>query len=550
MAKNYLQKIFSTQSTPQNEPIPGTNQVKNSAGGYVWQIDPWDHLRRFLILGSEGGSYYAKERELTLENATNVARCIESNGLRVVSEVVGISQAGRAPKNDPAIFVLAMCAAFGDNATRQVALAALPQVCRIGTHLFTFAELVQGMRGWGRGLRRAIGQWYTATDAGKLAYQVIKYRQRNGWTHTDTLRLAHPKPQNDDQKAIFNWITKRDQAEWAHADSKPESAALATIWAFERVQRETDIDQVLKLITDYDLPREALPTEWLNQVRVWDALLPHMPMTAMIRNLATMSRVGLLRPGSEAEQLVIERLRDRERLAQARIHPIAVLSAMRVYKLGYSLRGQATSHAEREKQPGWKPSARVLDALDDAFELAFKTVQPANKRMLLALDVSGSMGAGMIAGVPGLTPRDGSAAMALVTMRTEPNYHIVAFQQEIMPLKISAKQRLDNVIQDIRGLPFGGTDCAKPMLYALENRIPVDTFVIYTDSETWYGNIHPFQALKQYRQQMDIPARLVVVGMIANQFTIANPNDKGMLDVVGFDTAAPDLISAFARDEV
>lgn len=550
MAKNYLQKIFSTQSTPQNEPIPGTNQIQNSAGGYVWKVDEWDQLRRFLILGSEGGSYYIKERELTLQNATNVTRCIESDGLRVIQEVIAISEAGRAPKNDPAIFVLAMCAAFGDDRTRQAALAALPQVCRIGTHLFTFAELVQGMRGWGRGLRRAIGQWYTAIDAGKLAYQVIKYRQRNGWTHTDTLRLAHPKPQNDDQKAIFGWITKPEQAEWARSAPTPESAALATIWAFERVQQETDINQVLKLITDYQLPRESLPTEWLNHVRVWDALLPTMPMTAMIRNLATMSRVGLLRSGSAAEKLVIERLRDRDRLAQARIHPIAVLSAMRVYGLGYSLRGNAAMLARGQKNSEWTPSARVLDALDDAFERAFKAVQPANKRMMLALDVSGSMGMGMIAGVPGLTPREGSAAMALVTMRTERQYEIVAFQHEIVPINLSAKQRLDNVIQAISGLSFGATDCAQPMLYALKQRIPVDTFVIYTDNETWHGNIHPIQALKQYREQMDIPARLVVVGMIANQFTIADPRDKGMLDVVGFDAAAPDVISGFARGEL
>ena len=40
--------------------------------------------------------------------------------------------------------------------------------------------------------------------------------------------------------------------------------------------------------------------------------------------------------------------------------------------------------------------------------------------------------------------------------------------------------------------------------------------------------------------------RLVVVGMVSNGFSIADPNDPGMLDVVGFDTATPQLISDFA----
>ena len=28
--------------TPQDEPIPGTGQVPNSAGGYAWPVSEWD----------------------------------------------------------------------------------------------------------------------------------------------------------------------------------------------------------------------------------------------------------------------------------------------------------------------------------------------------------------------------------------------------------------------------------------------------------------------------------------------------------------------------
>ena len=37
------------------------------------------------------------------------------------------------------------------------------------------------------------------------------------------------------------------------------------------------------------------------------------------------------------------------------------------------------------------PVAPIVDALDAAFYAAFGNVEPANARMLLALDVSGSM---------------------------------------------------------------------------------------------------------------------------------------------------------------
>jgi 60 kDa SS-A/Ro ribonucleoprotein len=225
-----------------------------------------------------------------------------------------------------------------------------------------------------------------------------------------------------------------------------------------------------------------------------------------------------------------------------------VLSALRTYASGRGVRGQGA----------WSPVAQVVDALDAAFYLAFGAVQPSGKRTMLALDVSGSMTARVL-GLEGLSCREGSAAMALVTAATEPRHFFTAFtagshpsmhrgyNTGLSPLAISPRQRLDDVVQSISNLPFGGTDCALPMVEALKNRWPVDVFVVYTDSETWAGTVHPSQALRRYREGMGIPAKLVVVGMASNGFTIADPEDAGMLDVVGFDAAAPQLIAHFAR---
>jgi 60 kDa SS-A/Ro ribonucleoprotein len=189
----------------------------------------------------------------------------------------------------------------------------------------------------------------------------------------------------------------------------------------------------------------------------------------------------------------------------------------------------------------------LVDALDAAFYASFGTVEATGKRWVLALDVSGSMGFSDIAGIPGLTPRDASAAMALITAATEDDYRMVAFQDKLTELSITPRQRLDDVVRRISGMSFGSTDCAQPMLWALKNKVKADVFVVYTDSETWHGSIHPVQALRQYREQMGIPAKLIVVGMVSNGFSIADPSDGGMLDVVGFDTATPQLISDFVR---
>ena len=159
-------------------------------------------------------------------------------------------------------------------------------------------------------------------------------------------------------------------------------------------------------------------SEHLTSPGVWEALLDDMPSTALIRNLATMTRIGLLTPGlGRRLVLAVEQLGNGERLRRARVHPIAVLSALRTYESGRGARGQGE----------WTPVREIVDALDAAFYAAFAGVEPAGTRLLLALDVSGSMQSGRVAGVPGLSPRDASAALALVTAATEPSWQIVGF---------------------------------------------------------------------------------------------------------------------------
>jgi 60 kDa SS-A/Ro ribonucleoprotein len=557
-----FRKLFSTRKTPQSQAVPGTAMVPNSAGGFAFALDDWARLDRFLVLGSAGGTYYISEQKLTLENAAAVMSCVDADGLRTVARIAEISESGRAPKNAPAIFALAMAASAGDEPTRKAALKALPRVCRIGTHLYQFAEFVEGFRGWGRALRRAVADWYLAKPIDELVLQAIKYKGRavgggdeggTRWSHRDLLRLAHPKPAKADaaRAAMFDRIVRPDGTA-----ALPE--ALAHFAASEQLARAADPAEAVRLIVEHKLPREAVPTQLLNSKEVWEALLADMPMTAMIRSLGKMSEVGLLQPRSAAAKLVAERLGDAARLKRARIHPLAILLAQSVYAQGRGFRGKLA----------WQPVPSIVDALDEAFYRCFAFVAPTGKRVMLALDVSGSMGGAFIAGTP-LAAREASAAMAMVTLAAEKDCHVVAFSAAgfkawkspgrsqfaghvdgLTPLGLSRRQRLDDVVKAISALDFGGTDCALPMLYAMDRKLEVDAFVVYTDSETWAGAIHPAQALRQYRQKTGIPARLVVVGMTSNGFSIADPGDAGMLDVVGFDAAAPAVISSFVAGEV
>ncbi|MDQ6777259.1 MAG: TROVE domain-containing protein [Actinomycetota bacterium] len=375
---SYL-KRHGTRRVSQWTPIRDSDQVRNSAGGFAWAVDDWTALHRFLILGSDGGSYYASQWTLTRENAEAVERCLAEDGARTVAEIVRVSREGRAPKNDQAIFALAMAAGVGDEPTRKAALDALADVCRTGTHLFRFATYVEGFRGWGRSLRRGVGRWYSAQSPDALAYQAVKHRQRDGVTHRDLLRLSHPAQRvstgnptlqvSGEHERLFEWIVR----------DGPTDGLPRVVEGFARAQAAETPKQTAALVREYGLPREALSSDHLTSPEVWEALLEGMPMTAMIRNLATMTRVGVLAPGSAGSVVVVAQLGDAERIRKARIHPITLLAALRTYASGRGARGRGE----------WSPVAEVVDALDAAFYSAFEGVEASGKRLLVALDVSG-----------------------------------------------------------------------------------------------------------------------------------------------------------------
>jgi 60 kDa SS-A/Ro ribonucleoprotein len=558
-----MQYTKHLESTQQEQDHP--KQAKNSAGGFSFVIDDWERLNRFLILGSEGGTYYVDERKLTRDNAKCVERCLAADGLRTVETAALVSEQGRAPQNDSALFVIALASASKDDATRKAAFAALPRVARIGTHLFHYAAMVDSLRGWGAGLRNAVAAWYLSKPPKKLMYQVVKYQQRDKWSHRDLLRLSHAQA-TPELAPIFRWVVGADLGERTVA-GKGERAQRqygsagelpAYLAAFEELKACTDEKRAASLIVEWGFTHEMVPTELKNSKVVWEALLQKMPVTATMRNLNKLTQLELLKPFSETQKLVVARITDAEVLKDGRVHPMNVLFALNTYARGRGMRGNLT----------WTPEQKVVDALNDAFYSSFGTIEPTGKNHLLALDVSGSMGS-PIMGKPdakgnrqptAVNCREASAAMAMVAARTEPSHHFIGFTggggfgrprtsdpRAVSVLNLSPQHRLDAIVRTISGLPFGSTDCALPMLYAMERKLDVDVFVVYTDNETWAGNIHPHRALEQYRQSSGRNAKLIVVGMTATEFSIANPDDPGMLDVVGFDTAAPAVMADFAR---
>jgi len=541
----------STRVSPQRERTPGrTDEVKNSAGGFVHKLDDWDRLDRFLILGSEGGTYYVTESSLTKDNANAVIGLIKSDGLRVVNRVVEISQDGRAHKNDAALFVLAAALKLGDEQTRKLASGVMPEVARTGTHLFMFAKFVEAFGGWGRATKRAFQRWYNNQKPDNLAYQLLKYRQRDGWSHRDIMRLSHPVTIVEQKRAMFD-VTCRPET----MEAKVATGKLPRIYRgycdAQTLEWNEGADMA-KHVEQYSLSWEMLPTEWLKNEAVNRELLKKMPLMATIRQLGKMTANGTLKPMSVETKMVLDRLVSDEQIKRSKIHPMHYLLALKNYSSGGGYRSSLT----------WKTDPRVISALDKGFEKAFVNVEPTGKAFMIGVDVSGSMSSSI--SNSNISAAEAAGAMAMIIARTEPVHFIHGFtagprgygygrhDQEnalagFVDLNIGSNDSMESVMKKVYDRNFGSTDCAVPMLYAAANNIMVDTFIVITDNETWAGTIKPAQALVSYRQTHNPNAKLVVIGVTSSGFSIADPNDSGMLDVVGFDANVLPIIAEFSR---
>lgn len=522
--KKYQSLLNNPSRTPQTKQAD-SRQVKNSAGGYTFELGHWASLDRFLILGSAGGTFYIKPQALTDQSVAVVNACLAEDAGRTVARIAEISTEGRGASNDPCVVATAL-AIRNKSVDTANAKALVSAVCRIGTHLFQLCAMLDATGGWGRKARKSVAHWYESRKADSLAFQSVKYKSREGWSHRDALRKSHPYF-SPEKKPLADFICGR----------KVEAASLPEILtAHDALQQCTTPGNAVAILATSQCTWEMIPSQFLKDPHVWEALLDGgIPLGALIRNLGRMSSIGLLKPMSAATRKVAAQLTDADKLRRARIHPVSVLKALKTYQSGRGVKGNLT----------WVACPEIVQALEAAFYASFKTITPSKERTLLGIDVSGSMGWTNCIGAGVLSCAEGAAAMAMVTYRTQETAYAHGFATGFKDLKITPTDSLREVLRKTAVNNFGGTDASVPTEWARKNKVEVDKFVVYTDNETYAGRSHPHQSLQRYRDVMGINSKLIVVGMAANDFSIANPSDPGMLDCVGFDTITPKVIAEF-----
>jgi len=533
-------------NTPVSQPVD-SRQVVNSTGGFVHVVDHWTRYKRFLSLGSAGGSYYIGEKNLTEENYECVMKCLLESPERALALLEDTVYNFKAAKLDAPVFVATLIAVnrflHDGSATAQAEANQLQSTMHIRlakllktpTMFFMFTRYYTEFRGWSRWLRKLARTWYDVRSVSSLDYLTNKYNDRQTWTHRDMLRCAHPRISEDFNRALM----------YGHLAQKIDAKDLPFAEEFRLTHLKRELHAINKdalsdklalaiadVLIEKQAPWEIVPTEFLNNPAILSALIRTMEPQALVRmaNRATIAGV---------QDAFCNRIYAIINEGKKKIHPYNVLVALKTYAAGVGFKGTLK----------WTPQRQTIDALELLLSYCFR-MTVSTKKVMVAMDISGSTTSYSIAKSP-LTVREGIAAMTTAHNWQYPHCDIGAF--DVGFDRVNARPNgeplsFNGLMQATNAWGGGATDCSLPLLTALVAKKYYDAFIIYTDNEVNRG-YHVPKVLAEYRTKINPRAKLIVCAMIANNFTINDPADVYGMDIAGFDGTVPTAIANFIEDE-
>ena len=532
------------------QPLPGENMVKNNAGGYVYKISDMEEVKRFCIIGTMNGTFYISETKHTTNNTNKIIDLIKNGkGNNVYDVAMNVIINNLAYKIDHSLFVLALCATYGDIKLRSKVFNSLSIFCNIPTHLFMFVNYVKSMRGVGRSLKRNISNWYNNKKFDLLMYHVLKYQNREGLTHKNMILCAHPKTNDVNKNKLFRYILDVDNLSKLYDKDRVIESIYSynndvnpknylTIKNLSKLDDEKDIIEAIK---KFKLVRENIPTKFLNNKNVFIELIKNMPYTALIRNLGKMSVIGILNNFSEnnLESFVCDKITDEKAIKLSMVHPMQLYLALTTYSSGRGFKGNLS----------WEINQKVVEALTKAMEISFKFTKNLKKNIVVAVDVSGSMETF----IPDtkITCSQYGAMLSYIFTRTVENCKLLWFNTDCRILNNSSNT-FESITKAYKKVSGGGTNLKSPVKYVydmIESNYKIDGLVIVTDNEGWFGG-HPTVTLNDIRKiQPDF--KLVTLSTVATPYSTfrTHDNDFNNLDIVGFSSDCISIVGRFLNGE-
>lgn len=431
------QSLFQSASyhiTPAN--------VVNGAGGLAYTLSDEHALTQYALTGTFGDSFYVSAR-VQLEEMLKLCGKVDHE---FIAQLALYARAQGYMKDTP-VFLLA----YLSNTDYPKLKNLFKLIVTDGGSLRTYVQIIRsgqtGRKSLGHRLKRMCGEFLNTASERTLLNASIG----NDPSLVDVLKMVHVHPSEPWRRALFGWLMNKE--------FNPRDLPQACKDYDEFKSKGINEGQILPQVPFLML--SSLP---LN-IDQWKYLVTRMSWKQVLKNLNTFTRKELFKD-EEVVLLVAEALRK----VPERTMPYEVLAAF------IATRGNVPQ--------------LITDALHDVMLQVVGNVPDIPGRTLLACDISMSM-SWSITGDRATTPStircvDVAALMTSALLSRNKGAGVVAFNQQ----GYNAGQHMQETdiftnTKLLSDMVSGGTDCSVPFQILLQNKLVVDTVIMFSDNESW-----------------------------------------------------------------
>lgn len=548
-----MTKVLRPQQVPSAvgataEQIKAEGLEINRAGGAAYKSSGAQALLTYLTTGGVGNTYYAEKSVLENEARALFKKFASSDPMLLAKSAIYAREKGlmRSAPISALVYL-----STGDSRAFH---AAFPRIVKTPGDLADVWKLVRGaskVRGVGRSIRTATGRWLSTMSP----YHAIKYGATSQeMSLADIIKLARPHNLTAgtlpaEQDALIHYLVKGELT----------AASPAQLRGYHEFKAASaDIATLLQMVETHKLPWEVVAPQLgggdaAEKLGVWKAMSFQMPYMALLRNLNNLLKYGVL-DDSATRQVVLGRLADATNVAYSKQFPFRFISAIRAV--------EASEHSRQGVR------SEVVDALKQALNHSVNNLPESirSKRVLVVLDVSGSMGNTIgsrsyssHSKVEPMTYVDVGAVFAASAYKgAGVGSRIITFDDSVhAENNLSRDMGVYNIATTInhRG---GGTALSAPIRWALDSKEPYDVMVFITDSESWVnemggrdgygygwrtlGETASNAMLRAYREKVNSEMKAFFIQLCPTQTQMTAPDLPGTYYISGWSNSVLDYI--------
>jgi 60 kDa SS-A/Ro ribonucleoprotein len=524
--------------------------VRNEAGGPAYALEPKHALAQIAATGCFNGAYYA-DAESQLDTVKSLVARVNDNVF--LAKLAVYSRERAFMKDMPAALTATLAAR-----DTELFHKAFDRAIDNGRVLRTLFQMIRsgqfGKKSLSSSLQRAFQRWLNTASPEKLLSAAIGHDP----SLRDILRMARPTPPDNARRAMFGWLTDKEQSKWAPATEVDLPEQVRLLVAF-RTAESAEQQVALLQGSASDEHRAALHARWdlladsAKGPLVWSAIARTMGPQALRMNLNTLQRHGVFQDAAMV-QAVADRLADENEIRRSRQFPYQYFAA-------YLNASDEVPH-------------KIKAALHKAAELACGNVPVLPGPVIIGLDTSGSMSCPVTGNRGrGATSKmrcvDVAALFAAAILRRNPDSVIIPFDTQAYDAKVDPSDSILSLSERLAKYGGGGTDCSIPLRQAhvLHSERKFAGCVLVSDNESWvYGN-HAFAygitgstgVLTEWQEfvknQVRLPGgsiegpKLVCINIQPYGSTQA-PERSDILNIGGFSDAVFNVVASYLSDDV